>query len=136
MKNMIKLFGIIAIVAIIGLSMVSCDSDPDPGTKVTITGIPSQYNGKFAMLMVGFTDPFEAYGMLTISGTSATFELLDWDNDAPILVRNGNYPVSIIIADSMQAIVDDNEMYVGIILSKAFSGDTVSIGFNEFISAP
>jgi len=58
MKNVFKVLGIIAIVAVIGFSMVSCGDDgvgggggekfPAPKGKLTVTGIPSEYNGKFA----------------------------------------------------------------------------------------
>ena len=43
MKNAIKLFGIIALVAVIGFSMVSCGGDDDSGGgggTITITGTP------------------------------------------------------------------------------------------------
>jgi len=53
MKNTIKLFGVIALAAIIGFSMVSCiDLDDDGGSgsggMFTLTGIPAEYNGKYA----------------------------------------------------------------------------------------
>ena len=49
MKNFIKVFGIIALLAVIGFSMAACDDDGGGGGSgtLTITGIPSQYNGKF-----------------------------------------------------------------------------------------
>ena len=47
MKNLYKLFGIIAIVVIIGFSMTGCDTDESVSTKgrLTITGLNSYYNG-------------------------------------------------------------------------------------------
>ena len=49
MKNTVKLFGIITLLAIIAFAFVACEliDDDDPGT-LTITGIPSKYNGKYA----------------------------------------------------------------------------------------
>jgi len=55
MKKTIKVFGIIAIVAVIGFSFTACEDEPE-GDKVTvnetsgrltITGIPAQNNGKW-----------------------------------------------------------------------------------------
>jgi len=58
MKNVIKLSGIIAFVAVIGFSMAACRDDPDTdpnnnnnnGGTFTLTGIPPEYNGKYAYL--------------------------------------------------------------------------------------
>jgi len=54
MKNIIKLIGIIALVAAIGFSMAACDDDSGggggSGGTFTLTDIPSQYNGKYAWL--------------------------------------------------------------------------------------
>ena len=141
MKSMIKVLGVVTLVALIGLSIAACASSPAQSaasiTSVTITGIPSQYDGKFVMLTLdtgGSNARDLAWGTRTISGTSATFNLLDWVTDQPTTVIEGNYGVSIVIADNIQAILDDNELYIGVILSRALSGKTVSIGFGEFIS--
>jgi len=54
MKNVLKAFGIIAFVTIIGFSMAACDDDSGGGGSsdgsFTLTNIPSQYNGKYAWL--------------------------------------------------------------------------------------
>ena len=148
MKNLLRtriahIPGIIALVAIIGLSMTACVSSPQSSssagtiTNVTITEIPAQYNGKFAMLTLdtgGRGARTLAWGTRTISGTSATFNLLDWVTDQPTALREGNYGVNIIIAATMQAIADDEEEYVGIIMSRALLGETISVEWGEFIS--
>jgi len=57
MKNLFKVFGIIALVAIIGFSFTACGGDDDgdgtgggggggSGGTLTITNIPAEYNGK------------------------------------------------------------------------------------------
>jgi len=51
MKNVIRVLGIIAILAIIGLA-VSCSVDPDEQTRITITDIPAGYEGKYAAVIV------------------------------------------------------------------------------------
>ena len=62
MKSFSKFLGIIAIMALIGFVMTACSSDDDKfgnltgggdgtsggSTGLTITGIPSEYNGKYA----------------------------------------------------------------------------------------
>ena len=58
MKNALKLFGIIALVAVIGFSMVACGGDDNgggggggggsgSGGVFALTDIPSEYNGKY-----------------------------------------------------------------------------------------
>jgi hypothetical protein len=54
MKNFLKLFGIIAVVAVIGFSMAACDDGSGGGGggggggTFTLTGIPAKYNGMYA----------------------------------------------------------------------------------------
>jgi len=66
MKNKAKLLGFITLVAVIGFSMTTCNNndicgcgDGDGGDegRFILTGIPSKYNGKWAMF-------FENYGYL------------------------------------------------------------------------
>ena len=58
MKKTLKLFGIIALVAVIGFSMAACGGDDDNGgggggggggtaSVITVTNIPAEYNGKY-----------------------------------------------------------------------------------------
>jgi len=69
MKNIFKIAGIIAIVAAIGFSMAACDDDiigggsslsGGSGGTFTLTGIPSQYNGKYAYLQGSSRDDIAA----------------------------------------------------------------------------
>ena len=61
MKNMVKLFGIIAIAAIIGFSMAACDGGGDSGgdggggteSTFTLTDLPAEYNGKYVLFFGG-----------------------------------------------------------------------------------
>ena len=143
MKNKIKVIGVIVLLAAIGLTMTACGSSPSSGSSagtirsLTITGIPAQYNGRFVMMTIdtgGRGARNVAWGTRTISGNSATFSLLDWVTDQPTAIREGNYGVNIIIAANMQAIIDDRQEYVGIIMSRALAGEAVSIEWGEFIS--
>jgi hypothetical protein len=52
MKNVFKFLGIIALVAVIGFSMAACgdgDGGGGGGGGLTITGIPANLNGKYAI---------------------------------------------------------------------------------------
>ena len=147
MKNMIRQFGVIFLAMVIGFSMAACASSPSGGTapsaasagtitSLTITGIPSQYDGKFVMMTLdtgGSGATTLAWGTRTISGTSVAINLLDWVTDQPTAIREGNYGVNIFVAANMQAIVDDEEEFIGIIMSRAFAGETVSVEWGEFM---
>jgi hypothetical protein len=56
MKNAIKLIGIIAVVAVIGLSMTGCPEEEESGGTLTITGL-GDYNDNYAYAisyMIGY----------------------------------------------------------------------------------
>jgi hypothetical protein len=65
MKNLVKLIGIIAIIAVIGFSMAACDGDDDPGNgtgnapstsgELTITAL-GDFNGKWVFAEQVFED--------------------------------------------------------------------------------
>jgi len=90
MKNIIKLIGIIALVAAIGFSMAACDDnsggggggtggggggggggDSGGGSGFTVTGIPSKYNGKYAGLVASGGDV--VYGFQTYDGSDMKY---------------------------------------------------------------
>jgi len=89
MKNLFKLFGIAVFATVIGFSFVSCDSgggggksnnnsnnndnnnnnnNSNSGGTFTMTDIPEQYNGKYAMLM-GLKDTMSIGGFQNINST-------------------------------------------------------------------
>jgi len=73
MKNVLKVFGIIAIVAVIGFSFAACGDSggggggTGGGGTFTLTDIPAKYNGKYAWLAGGTlrgadkVSPYSAY---------------------------------------------------------------------------
>ena len=81
MKNMIKILGIIAFVAIIGFSMTSCDSDGNSdgnnkssGGTFIITDIPQKFNGKFAWYnSYNQTTDEELWGLQSANISGLTF---------------------------------------------------------------
>jgi uncharacterized protein (DUF2147 family) len=91
MKNTIKVFGIIAIVAVIGFTMTACPPDDDEGPdsstsgRLTITGLNS-YNGRTIMAQpqdysfdVTNINSMEGNNNLPINGDSVTFYV--WKNN-------------------------------------------------------
>jgi hypothetical protein len=98
MKNLIKLLGIIALVAVIGFTMIACDSGGGGGggggggntgdntgsstaTKITITGIPDDKATGYAVVSIGDFDEedYEIGGYSKISGSSVTVDIKKWD---------------------------------------------------------
>ena len=140
-KSIFKLFGIIALVALIGFSMMACaslnTSTPStprgPQTTVTVTGIPSEYNGMFAFITVDIPNRHDGWNMATISGGSATFPLLDWRDDKPYSV-SGDYMVIIFIFTD-RSNFRNSSVYDGYIMSKRIQENT-TIVWSEFIIAP
>jgi len=70
-KTILRIVGIIALVAVIGFSMVSCDDSNDnkgngdgngngggagSGGRLTVNGIPSEYNGKYAFFNIDVSE--------------------------------------------------------------------------------
>jgi len=92
MKNTIKLFGIIALVAFIGFSMTACEVDPDDtndtsgGGTFVLTDIPEAFNGKYAFFEAQNSDIYirgcESYdnntlktGFVKITNGKASFSM-------------------------------------------------------------
>ena len=76
MKNHIKWLGIIALVAVIGLSFAACGGS-DPEKTLIITGIPAEYltNTSFAIsISKGGGNPV-AMGNGQLSGSTITYDL-------------------------------------------------------------
>jgi hypothetical protein len=106
-----------------------------PQLRTTITGIPSEYNGKLGWITFDTgssrNDPTVAWAMGTISNGSVTFNMLDQKTDQPYN-KTGNYFVMFLVWEDLDAArapgVDS--LYTGIIMSRGI-GETNSIGFSE-----
>ena len=109
MKNVIRFFGIIALVAVIGFSFAACDSggssgEPtlQPGT-ITVTGIPPQFNGRFAYFeadnrdtqdirVMGNREPWEnGWALVQIRNGSVTLPLRHFGGPAHDQTYSGNH---------------------------------------------
>ena len=102
MKNTIKVLGIIAIVAVIGFSMLACDEEPESdhstAGRLTITGL-SSYNGQ--KISASSDGNFYVMGSnadngdseATVSSGSATlyiWTLYDWQGRTKLKSYTGN----------------------------------------------
>jgi len=109
MKGNIKIFGIIALSAVIVFSMTACPNDttsppPEPKYFITVTGIPATYNGMDGILLVfppGSTDPkaYTAWSLrqkIKVEGNSYTFPLYNNASSDP-WAGSGNYFLNILI---------------------------------------
>jgi len=128
-KNVFKVLGIIAVVALIGLSMTACDLDLT-STVVDITGIDAKYNGMSVVFLVmdNSTDMnVEATALGTIKNGSISLDLVDPDKLLPVKV-SGNKCIGITITPSSGGASE----YVGIILSQNINKEKNTIPFSKF----
>jgi len=159
MKNIIKLIGIIALVAAIGFSMAACDDDSGPGdggggggggggSGFTLTGIPSKYNGKYAAAYPLFDGNIIVFGCKTIrsggeitlvriSNGSVTIPLWFTDFTAMDFVKySGNdtaRQVEVVICDSENVDDIDDTDYRAVVLFQQvkFSNGNASRAWNN-----
>jgi predicted small secreted protein len=92
MKNTIKLFGVIALVAVIGFLMAACGTEPGDtaagGGKFTLTDIPAEYNGKYAML---WGEPIFGIASFNLTTWSSTLpQIANGSVDLPMWVMTGS----------------------------------------------
>ena len=117
MKNIIKLIGIIALVAAIGFSMAACDDNSGggggdaPGTGggsgFTVTGIPSKYNGKYAGLVT-------TAGNVTVLG----FQSYDGRDIKHCRISNGRVSIPLWVVNNAYSGFDKysgNDTYSSVI---------------------
>ena len=139
MKNFVKWFGIIALVAVIGFSMAACgDGSGDKGGDdggddggggggggsggtFTLTGIPSEYNGKYAVLEAAVVgEGVEAIvGAQTVNMSTGTIT-------APV-ISNGSVSIPLWTSpDSGEGVIrysGNQTLYVAILITNIQSGD-------------
>jgi len=98
MKNLIKVLGIIAMFAVIGLG--SCEVDEEEQTSITVTGIPAAFNGKYAY--VGVSDAIDGSNIRELSlpkqianGTVSQLLLLSAKDKKAATAKNGYIKLNI-----------------------------------------
>ena len=137
MQKTFKIFGIIALIAVIGFIMAACSKD-DPGDPkfITITDIPSEYDGKYGALMLSNkpnSANYSVYSMETISGTSFTFSLLNWNNDSHPWTGDGKYSITLFIFENLVAVDTGKYLYAGVIAEEKITEITTTIAWSSFI---
>ena len=102
--------------------------------KLTVSGIPAAYNGKAALLYLISGGNHAAWAAATISGGSASCNLLDWVTDQP-WNANGNYQVAFLIYNSLQEATANpaNSLWTGATVSTAVTQANTTVRWSEFI---
>jgi len=97
MKNTIRILGIIALAAIIGFSMTSCEAacHGDASARITVTGTELAV-GNFVFLLLDKN--YYGYGIVSAAGT-ITIDMLCFECDEPGF-EAGSYTVYIRIDES------------------------------------
>jgi hypothetical protein len=107
-----------------------------PQLRVTVTGIPSEFNGKYGIIRMdagpSSSDPILAWDDGTVNNGSISFNILDWVTDQPYNTT-GNYYIIFSIYEDMNAFVAPGveALWQGVIRSKSI-GETNSIDLSEF----
>jgi hypothetical protein len=149
MKNLFKVFGTIALVAVIGFSLAACgggSTTPNtPGTgsggTLTVTDIPAKYNGKYAEGggadgkgtgngFVGW-ESTQTLAPLRISNGRVSIPLWKVNDAKNGFVRfsdNGAFNVDVLIYDSVE---DEDYKALAVFMSVNFSGGSASISWNN-----
>ena len=141
MKNFVKKIGIIAFVAVIGLGLfTSCEEVPEPSltvvkggaqTTILITGMPNEYNGKYATVGLGDTgtdDVYVSYPVAIVLG-SVSSPLVN-DKSVPVSVE-GSGQVVILIHDNNK--VEGDAIYSGATYPKTIIAGANTVAFTDFI---
>jgi hypothetical protein len=144
MQKTFKILGIIALTAVIGFSMAACkgESEPDPNI-ITITGIPQIYVGKVGALMLSTSASeknYPVYSIETITGTSFSFPMRDWNHDSRPWDGSGSFGITIFIFNSIEDARNKNEdksIYKGV---KPGNTDitelTTTLEWSSFVQKP
>jgi hypothetical protein len=132
MKNLVKLVGIIALVAVIGFFMAACDDGENTDPKnLVITGLSGK-TGEVGMVIMNNSWEWIAAGQGTISGDSVTIELWDEkDNKGERWTGSGSYYVAprLLTEDIIYKYTDGTNDWVKV----NFTGTTTTLAFNKFI---
>jgi len=114
MKNLFKVLGIVLMLAVVGLAVSCGPADPDDQVLITVTGIHSSFDGKYAVAALAKAkdaDTMVAYSTVgkRISGGSVTCEMED---EKGAYGKEDNLYVFLFISDSATDL--ENSIYEGV----------------------
>ena len=129
------LFKRLVVMAIFCVGVFSaCKQEIDPQKKITVTDIPAEHNGSFAVIALIDTDYPIAENRVpaTINNGIANINLVDLSADGfPPFTESGIFKVLFWIRDSM----GETTYFSGVIDSKPITDETTIIRFSEFRNA-
>jgi hypothetical protein len=111
----------------------ACKQEPAPQKKITVTGIPAQYNGKIgitALAQSASSDTAAMSNFASINGGTVTMSLFEDADETIPFIGSGTYMVMFFIMDSINSSAFS---YAGAIFSRSISDETTTIPFSEFI---
>ena len=128
--------GMLIIILFLGMIVIGCDSEPKGDSqsqyKITITGIPSTYNGRVGLLSISTENDgtIKAWiDAVEIKNNSLTGALMDWETGSPYS-KAGNYFVTFGIHSADM----DTRYWLGYISNRNISSETTIIAFTQFYS--
>jgi len=157
MKNLFKVLGFIALVALIGFSFTACGGGGDDGGgggggggggkggggTFTVTDIPSKYNGKYAFFVGAITTDYTLIGyqslgkddyiLTLISGGSVSIPAWFVNKADKTSVRysgNDTFPITFSIHDS-SSYVDSDDLVTSTFASVKFSNGSATKSKND-----
>jgi hypothetical protein len=110
MRNFIRMLGFVALITAAG-SLFGQNAQK----SITITGIPTTYNGMFGMLALSpstTSTNYTAYSLVRLNGTQAVFQLSDWNTDGP-WSGSGNFAITLAIYKDNQAVSNKQTTFEG-----------------------
>ena len=127
MKNSV-IKGLIIAALFCAVAFSACKQG-EPQKKITVTGIPAAYNGKFAEIRLIYIDIAAAdSNPAAISNGTATMPLIDRTNNSEPFTESDTFNVLLYISDSPGG----KYSYNGIIEDKSIIDETTTIRFDEF----
>jgi len=96
--------------------------------KIIVIGIPTMYNGRYAVVFLYPSSDPVAAGSAVISNGKVNISLLNWSNDSPYTGTGNNYLAVLSIMDS--SITTD---YFRGFSSLSITDETTAMSFGEFI---
>jgi len=142
MKNTFKVLGIIAMVAVVGFSITACGDDGGDGGggsgggngTFAVTGIPSEYNGKYAIFMGGDEDAEFLMGFQSFNTSTERATLVQIANGSvtlPMWIANNNTGQIVRYSGNSTDIPGAIEIYA--LATYDFDGDEEPIDGRVFI---